>query len=85
MIIILGILACFCEELRNCADCLHTIASIVFYCTIGCMASQVLNEVKFRKENPSDFEGVIVSQPAQPYDSYIPPKGSTSVNTEKTI
>jgi hypothetical protein len=49
------------------------------------MASQVLNEVKFRKENPSEFEGVIVSQPAQPYDSYIPPEGSKSSNNQKMI
>jgi len=42
------ILAIFLEDLRDCAKALDCIASALFYSMIGCMAAQVLREVKFR-------------------------------------
>ena len=43
-------LSTFIRELRDCADCMRNVAKCVFYCTFGCMAAQVLNEVKLRRQ-----------------------------------
>lgn len=39
------ILACFCEELQDAADCVSCIADIVFHCLIGCINAQVMTEI----------------------------------------
>mmetsp|Transcript_26806 Transcript_26806/g.44824 ORF Transcript_26806/g.44824 Transcript_26806/m.44824 type:complete len:213 (+) Transcript_26806:90-728(+) len=54
-------LSCVCDllsicirEFRHIKDIIHSLANCVAYMTIGCMASQVLNEVHHRKGNYQD-------------------------------
>ena len=49
-------LSCLCDclsmvirDLRDCADLMRALAKCVFYCTFGCMASQILNEVSLQR------------------------------------
>merc|ERR1711865_929945 len=44
------IMACFCRELEDCAQCIRIIADIIFCCIAGCMVAQVHNEIKFQEK-----------------------------------
>lgn len=61
----LQLLACFCDiaaifirELRELAHILDMIANCVFYSTVGCMASQVNNEIDYRRKSQQDYSNL---------------------------
>jgi hypothetical protein len=54
-------LSCFCDilaicfaQFRDCAQCLDSLAQMVFYCTLGCMAAQVDREISYHKRDRMD-------------------------------
>lgn len=66
------ILAIFIREIRHLAHIIHMVANCVFYTTIGCMASQVHNELANRAEGGTTYASLLESQgqdEPQPYRS----------------
>jgi hypothetical protein len=65
----LQLLACFCDiaaifvrELRQLAHVLDMIANCVFYSTVGCMASQVNNEIDYRRKTQQEYSNLSNSE-----------------------
>eukprot|EP01038_Epipyxis_sp_PR26KG_P012686 gene12686-17009_t len=74
----LMIMSCICDiasifvrELRDFAHLLHTIANMMFYCLIGCMVSQVHNEVNYRQNNATHYTNLTVTEEADVYSNPI--------------
>ena len=58
----LAMLSCVCDilsifhrDLRHLAHTIDIISNCVFYSTMGCMTSQVLAELSYRRENASEY------------------------------
>ena len=58
----LALLSCVCDilsifhrDLRHLAHTIDLISNCVFYSTVGCMTSQVLAELNFRRESQSEY------------------------------
>ena len=66
--IICDIASIFVAELRDFANILRIIADIVFYCTVGCMISQVNEELKYQRDHPKENANY-----ATPTDTYAAP------------
>lgn len=44
------VMSIFCSGFRHCNTIIHGASTLVAYCTIGCMVSQVYNEVMYRRQ-----------------------------------
>jgi len=50
------VMSIFCSGFRHCSRIIHGVSALVAYCTIGCMVSQVYNEVMYRQLRGDDID-----------------------------